>query len=313
MTNEQLCMMYQSGNKEVIEDLYKNNIGMIEKIIRRYKGVEDLEDLRQESYFGMVRAVELWDPERDAQFLTFMIVCIKTVLNQYISDCGTLIRIPAGQKTLLYKYDKYMGAFRAELGRDATEDELQVMLGISKTQLDQLKKDRLALRIRSTSEVVGGEDDVVLLEDILPAEGDQYEDVIEKVQHEQLSRELWGAVDQLPEREADVIRSRFQGNRTLKQCGDDLGISPERCRQLQDRGLRALRSPKVTKRLVPYLTENGAHSMGLKHTGLQSFRYTGISSPELAVMKLEELARQKLGGLREEYLSRYIQTGGVDD
>ena len=287
MTNEELVLAIQAGHDvtENMEQLYNQNRGMIIKLTEKYKGIEELQDLRQEAYFGLVRAVELWNPERDAQFLTFMIICVKTVLNQYISDCGALIRIPASQKTLLYKYDKYMSSFRMELGRDATEDELQVMLGISKTQLDQLKKDRLALRIRSTSDVIGGEDDDVLLEDILPAEGDQYEDVIEKVQHEQLSRELWGAVDQLPEREAEVIRSRFQGNRTLKQCGDHLGISPERCRQLQDRGLRALRSPKVTKRLLPYLTEGYICQVGYS-SGINVFKRYG-SVEERIIMSLE--------------------------
>lgn len=199
MTNEELVLAIQAGHDvtENMEQLYNQNSGMIFKLTERYKGVEDLEDLRQEAYFGMVRAVELWDPDRDAQFLTFMIICIKTVLNRYITECGALIRIPAGQKTLLYRYDKYMSAFRAELGRDATEDELQTLLGISKAQFEQLKKDRLTLRIRSTSEVIGGEDDDLTLEDILPDEGDQYEDVVDKVQQEQLSRELWGMVDQL--------------------------------------------------------------------------------------------------------------------
>ena len=287
MTNEELVLAIRAGHDvtENMEQLYNQNRGMIFKLTEKYKGVEDLQDLRQEAYFGLVRAVELWDPDRDAQFLTFAIICIKTVLYQYITECGALIRIPAGQKTLLYRYDKYMNAFRAELGRDATDDELQTLLGISKAQFEQLKKDRLTLRIRSTSEVIGGENDDVTLEDILPAEGDQYEDVIDKVQQEQLSRALWGAVDQLPEREAEVIRSRYQGNRTLKQCGDHLGISPERAKQLQDRGLRALRSPKMTKRLLPYLTDGYIHEAGYR-TGISSFKRYG-SVEERIVMSLE--------------------------
>ena len=58
MTNEELVHEYQAGNREVIEQLYLQNSGMIEKIVRRYSGVEELEDLRQESYFGLVKAAE---------------------------------------------------------------------------------------------------------------------------------------------------------------------------------------------------------------------------------------------------------------
>lgn len=303
MANEELVLAIRAGQNvnDNMTLLYNQNLPMIHRIVKKYSGVEEIEDLIQESYFALARAVELWDPKREAQFLTFFLVCLKTDLYRYITDCGALIRIPPNQKTLISKYDRIMNAYRVELGRDATPEELRVFLGLSKDQFEQLEKDRLALRIRSTSEVIGGEDDDLTLEDILPAEGDQYEDVIDKVQQEQLSRALWGAVDQLPEREAEVIRSRYQGNRTLKQCGDHLGISPERARQLQDRGLRALRSPKMTKRLLPYLTDGYIHEAGYR-TGISSFKRYG-SVEERIVMSLERhsgpIWKNKLADIEE--------------
>ena len=65
MTNEELVIEYQTGNKAVIEQLYLQNRGMIEKIVRRYAGIEELDDLRQESFFGLVKAAELWKPENE--------------------------------------------------------------------------------------------------------------------------------------------------------------------------------------------------------------------------------------------------------
>ena len=51
-------------------------------------------------------------------------------------------------------------------------------------------------------------------------------------------------VEQLPEAERNVIRLRFglagDEPRTLKQTGSDLGISAERARELEERGLRRL-------------------------------------------------------------------------
>ena len=171
MTNEEIIFAIRAGEDvtENMEKLYKQNRGMICKLTEKFKGIEDPEDLQQEAYFGLVRAVNLWDPEREAQFLTFAIVCIKTVLYRYITDCGALIRVPANQKTLIYKYDRIMGAYRKELGRDATPDELQVLLGINKNQFEQLKKDRLTTRPRSTSEPIGGDEEDITLEDTLRA------------------------------------------------------------------------------------------------------------------------------------------------
>lgn len=287
MTNEELCLMYQSGNKEVIGELYKQNTGMVEKIIGRYKGVEDPEDLRQEAFFGMVRAVELWDPEREAQFLTFAVICIKSVLHRYIAECGSIIKVPEYQKTLIYKYDRCMNEFRARLGRDATPEELRALLEISKDQLEQLKKDRVTLAIRSTSEVIGGDDDDITLEDTLPAEGDQYEDAVDRIQQEQLSRELWAQVDKLPEREASVVRGKYLNGETYAQSGERLGVSQERIRQLHARALRTLRSGKARQRLLPYLSDSAAYSIGTR-SGLSYFKRNHTTGQERAVMLLEQ-------------------------
>lgn len=289
MTNEEIILAIRAGH-DVTENmtlLYNQNLPMIHRIVKKYSSVEAIEDLLQESYFSLVRAVELWDPEREAQFLTFLIVCLKTDLYRYITDCGALIRIPPNQKTLISKYDRIMNAYRVELGRDATPEELRIFLGLSKDQFEQLKKDRLTTKIRSTSEIVGGDDDDLTLEDYLPAEGDLCEDVVDRIQQEQLARELWGQVDRLPEREADVIRGKYQQGKTYIQCGADLGVSPERIRQLHERALRKLRSRKATKRLVPYLSDSMAYSIST-HSGLASFRYSHTTGQERAVMLLEE-------------------------
>ena len=287
MTNEELCLMYQSGNKEVIGELYKQNTGMIERIVGRYKGVEDPEDLRQEAFFGLARAVELWDPEREAQFLTFAVICIKSVLHRYIAECGSIIKFPENQKTLIYKYDRCMNEFRARLGRDATTEELRALLEISKDQLEQLKKDRATLAIRSTSEVIGGDDDDITLEDTLPAEGDQYEDAVDRIQQEQLSRELWAQVDKLPEREASVVRGKYLNGETYAQSGERLGVSQERIRQLHARALRTLRSGKARQRLLPYLSDSAAYSIGTR-SGLSYFKQNHTTGQERAVMLLEQ-------------------------
>lgn len=287
MTNEELVLEYRSGNKGVLETLYSQNIGMIERIIGRYKGVEDPEDLRQEAYFGLVRAADLWDPEREAQFLTFAVICIKSVLHRYIAECGSIIKVPEYQKTLIYKYDRCMNEFRARLGRDATPEELRALLEISKEQLEQLKRDRVTLAIRSTNEVIGGDDDDITLEDTLQAEGDQYEDAIDRIQKEQLSRELWAQVDKLPEREASVVRGKYLNGETYSQSGERLGVSQERIRQLHARALRTLRGGKARQRLLPYLSDSAAYSIGSR-TGLSYFKQNHTTGQERAVMLLEE-------------------------
>lgn len=293
--NEELCVMYQGGKKEVIGELYTRNAGMIEKIIRRYKGAEELADLRQEAYFGIVKAAELWKPEKGSSFINYAAYWIRAAITRYIEECSTVVRIPSHRRVLMGKYHRVMNGYRVRFGCSPSDRELCAALDISKDQLDRLRADIKASQIRSTSEVVGGEDDDVLLEDTLAAEGDPIGDLIERVQHEELSAELWSCVDDLEPRESAVIRSRYGNEQalTLKECGENLGVSVERVRQVEAAALRKLRKPRYTKRLLPYLNEGTAHRWSLSGTGFGTFNRYG-SVQERAMMRLEGISKMNL-------------------
>ena len=193
MTNEELVHEYQAGNREAIEQLYLQNSGMIEKIVRRYSGAEELEDLRQESFFGLVKAAELWNPEKGASFLTYAIYWIRAVIGRYIEECGGVVRIPSYKRALIGRYHKARNSYHVLFGSDPSDWELCAALDITKDQLKELKADVQSARIRSTSELIGGENDELTLEDMLADEADQIGDLIEKLQHEELARQIEAA------------------------------------------------------------------------------------------------------------------------
>ena len=292
MTNEELCVKYQNGDPEAIEQLYIQNIRMIEKIIRRYRDIEDLDDLRQESFFGIVRAAELWKPDKGS-FINYAVYWIKQAVRRYIDNCGGVVRVPVHKRELIGRYNRSMNSYRLKFGRDPSEKELCALLELSKNQLEDLKKDIRALKIRSTAETVGGDGDDLTLEDTIAADGDAIGDVIERIHYEQLSACIWSEVDILPASQRDVIRKRYKEGCTMKECGAALGVTPECVKSLEDKAMRELRKTKHTRRLLPFLTESGAYSAGISHNGLGMFKRYG-SVQERAVMRLEQLAGMKL-------------------
>lgn len=285
MYNEELVLAIRNGETDKLTQLYEKNTGIIKKIASRYKGLEDSEDLMQEGYFGLVRAVELWRPEYEVKFITYAGFWIRQAMQNYIVNCSGLIRVPADQKAMMYRYNKTVNSIRLRFGRDPSETELMASLGISSEQLKKLRKDILTQNTRSTAEPIGDDGDSTL-EDILPDDSSPIEDVIDKIQNEELSRELMKQVEALPENEAEVIKRRFWEESTLKQCGDVLGVSVEYIRQLENSALNRLRKPKVTKQLRPYLTRSTAYSVGIA-SGLDSFRRSGLSAQERAIILLE--------------------------
>ena len=76
MTNEELCLAYQAGNRQAAEQLYLANYSFIRSIAlayaRRYPGLWiDADDFTQEGYIALLRAAETYSPSTNATFLTY--------------------------------------------------------------------------------------------------------------------------------------------------------------------------------------------------------------------------------------------------
>ena len=295
MTNEELCMMIQSGTgnkQECLEQLYTQNAGIIEKVIRRYQDFEELDDLRQEAYFGIVRAAQLWKPEKDVQFITYAVFWIRSAIRRYIDNCSGVIRVPVNKRTLIGQHNKTVHSYLLRFGRRPTDQELCAALELEPEQLRNLRNDMQKVKIRSTSEPIGEEGDSTL-EDFIPAAGDQYEELVDRVQNEELGAVLWEEVDKLAPKQAAVIRDRYKNGHTLQECGEALGCSQQYAKALESKALRALRHGDHLKRLRPYLTETAAYSKGMKRTGYTSFMFYG-SVQERILMQLEEQTEMSL-------------------
>ena len=94
------------------------------------------------------------------------------------------------------------------------------------------------------------------------------------------------------------IRDRYYAGDTLSEIAADYGTTPERVRQVESRGLRALRRPACVKLLRPFIEEMRS-CYAWTGTGWASFRHTGTSSVERAAEKTEALM-QRIQEQREQ-------------
>lgn len=293
VTNEELVAVYQQGNNDVLATLYMQNIGLIEVIARKYQAYAEHDDLMQESYFAVIRAAALWEPDRGASFAHYLTYWLKQVMQRYVDDNGLTVRVPVHQRSRMRQYERIRTSYKMQFGTDPSDRELCAALDLTEKQLEELRRDVHALRIRSTSEVVGGDDDDILLGDTIPDDHDHIDDVVDRIHKEELADAVWNVVDALPKREAEVLHGRYEKNLRLRECAADLGISVERVRQLEAMALRKLRKGKSAKVLSAYLTESGARSLGLRQTGLSAFRHNWTSSQEAAIIRLEQYERER--------------------
>lgn len=105
MTNEELVMVIKGGSDELAPSLWERVERFAYAKATDYywlhtelcaKAGVTLDDLKQESYFAFVAAVNYYDPDKGFLFMTFMNYPLQTAFN---SACGT--RTQAGRKSLL--------------------------------------------------------------------------------------------------------------------------------------------------------------------------------------------------------------------
>ena len=96
------------------------------------------------------------------------------------------------------------------------------------------------------------------------------------------------ALDDLPNDGGRLLWDNIARGRTLKDIAHERTVSPEAVRQQINKGLRQLR--RNMKLVRAYCDET--YSLGLRNTGLTSFKYNWASSVELAVKKLTSSDRE---------------------
>ncbi|KAL9189517.1 hypothetical protein ACHAXT_009192 [Thalassiosira profunda] len=257
------------------QELVASNLGLVHAVVRsyerkaKYKGV-DRDELVQEGSLGLIRAAELFDPEKGLRFSTYATIWIKGVLSNGKS-LDEVISLPNRERVLSNKVRnawEEMGlesegsSQRGHTPTVAAAGELAERLG--------MKPDAVATHLRrmhSVSSVLSLDYQYSSTSRSGYAENNKQEalmassqfgtdaDLAEKAQLR--ADVVAGLVRNLSEREATLMRLRYgleDGTEyTIKECAEKMGINRETARLLQHACLRKLREASNMESLQEYL------------------------------------------------------------
>lgn len=289
VTNEQLVARIQAG-VDVPDNmlrLWQQNRGYIALVAKNYQAFEDIEDLKQEGYIGLCRAVDEYKPQEGIAFMTYAGYWIRQQMQRYVENCSSVVRVPSHAREKLRKWDKLVDNHRKEYGCKPANDQLRRYFGDIQSNTIELARSASTGRIQSLDRIVGEDEDCTAGE-LLPGTADVEGDVLDRVEQEELRAVLWGTVDTLPEKQAETIRMRYRQSRTLKQIGEELGCSVEMARTHERKALRELRKPSRAKKLKPFFPEadrQRIYSRAISGTGLTSFEHSWTSATEREALK----------------------------
>lgn len=218
------------------------NMGLVFKVAGRFRITTlSLHDLVQDGALGLMRAVDMFDPDKGFRFSTYAVWWIRHAMGRAIADRSRTIRVPVHLITLQAKLRRERPRLRELLGREPTHEELAEACHVTAERVG------LAEQAFSTS--------VVSLEQPRKADYDALEVPDDDDPRESMDFRLAaGGLEQmmsgLDRMEIDVLRKRFGLEQTtpmtLQEIGHEYALSRERIRQIELKALQKMRSSMGT-------------------------------------------------------------------
>jgi RNA polymerase primary sigma factor len=232
-----------SGEPAARERLVDMFLPAIGGVARRYRNSSpvDRAELINEGVVGLLRALERFDHSLGTPFWAYASWWVRQAMQQLVAE---MTRPVVLSDRALRQLARMKGAQRAHVQarrREPTIAELSSHTGLTAEQIDRLRAvDR---RPRSLEEPVGRDSDAPsTVEETLadPVSEDAYEHVDEQLEIDSVR----AAETLLDQRERAILESHYGLGceaRTLREIAAVFGLSPERIRQIEERGLEKLR------------------------------------------------------------------------
>lgn len=216
---------------ELRNTLVEQHLGLAEAIARRFaRRGEPLDDLVQVAYFGLIRAVERYDPDVGTAFAGYAVPTMVGEIKRHFRDRTWTLHVGRPTKDLLPRLRDTTDLLTAELGRAPSATELAQALDVSVDSILHALEARGAYRAGSLSSPNDATDRAPIG---IGAVDPGIDAVVDRLAIERL-------LHTLPERERYLIELRFFGELTQGEIAARTGISQMHVSRLLRKALARL-------------------------------------------------------------------------
>ncbi|MBQ1198194.1 MAG: FliA/WhiG family RNA polymerase sigma factor, partial [Spirochaetaceae bacterium] len=196
-------------------------------------------DLVGYGQFGLLDAINKFDPEKNVKFKTYAVTRIRGAI---FDELRTLDWVPRSVRQKSREIEDTIVQLESKLGRPASDSEVAGAMGISEDEYHQTILKVSGTSVLSLNDVwySGDESEHVSIGDCIESPSTLNPDVI--VEREEIRRVIIEAINELPEKEKMVLVLYYHEDMTFKEIGQVLEVSESRVSQLHTKANLRLRS-----------------------------------------------------------------------
>jgi RNA polymerase sigma-B factor len=147
---EGLVLRYVENPRPDLKDLIMVQYsGLVERVARKYAGIESQDDLVQVGYIGLLNALGKFDPQAGVRFNTYATYLIAGEIKHYLRDRAQIIRHPAWLQELRHKVNRAVNLLSQDLGRQPTEREIAEHVGVPENSVREVMATQEMLKVGS--------------------------------------------------------------------------------------------------------------------------------------------------------------------
>jgi RNA polymerase sigma factor for flagellar operon FliA len=244
MTEEELWSVYRNDKNPAIRDAFIRQYAPLVKYVAgkvaaSMPNTVEFEDLVGFGVFGLLDAIEKFDPEKNVKFKTYAVTRIRGAI---FDELRSIDWVPRSVRQKTKEIEDAVVSLEAKLGRPASDHEVASSMGVSE---DEFLKTML--KISSTSVLSlndvwysGDEADKISIGESIESPSSMNPD--STVEREEIKRVIIQAISELPETETKVLVLYYYEDLTLKEIGQVLDVTESRVSQLHTKAILRLRS-----------------------------------------------------------------------
>lgn len=183
--------------------------------------------------FGLMDAVDRFEPERGFKFETFSVPRIKGAI---LDGLRAIDWVPRSVRQRSRQIEQAIAVLSNDLKRAPEDAEIATHLGIDEDELQKWLSAVAVANVGPLDHVVVGESEPRQL----PASPDHGPDVV--LEDREIRSEMRAQIRELPDRERTVIALYYDEGMTLSEIGDVLGVTESRVSQIHSKAVLLLRS-----------------------------------------------------------------------